>query len=151
VTSARADIVELSHYAWGRLWDRMVGLSDDEYSWEPAAGFTTLAWRLGHITDLLQEDRNGPWLGRPTPEVNRSGAPVSAAEALAALEAAYGTWRTVLEGTTDESLASPIGRVGGPYGTSTRRSFALHVLDELIHHGAEVALLRDLYQAKEVR
>ncbi|GAB3893362.1 DinB family protein [Kibdelosporangium lantanae] len=167
VTSERDDLVELSRYAWQRLRDRMAGLTDDEYFWEPVAGclsvrvtadgtyradpaepagFTTLAWRLSHIVDFLSEDRNGPWLGRPALPLNRSGAPGSADEALAALEAAYGTWRTVLEGT--ESLAEPIGALAGPYGTATRRAFALHVLDELIHHGAEAALLRDLYRAK---
>jgi hypothetical protein len=26
-------------------------------------------------------------------------------------------------------------------------SWVLHVLDEVIHHGAEIALLRDLYRA----
>jgi hypothetical protein len=30
---------------------------------------------------------------------------------------------------------------------ATRRSFVLHMLDELIHHGAEAALMRDLYAA----
>jgi hypothetical protein len=38
-------------------------------------------------------------------------------------------------------------RLGGAFADSTRRAFALHILDELIHHGAEVALLRDLYRA----
>lgn len=44
-------------------------------------------------------------------------------------------------------VAEPIGEIGGPFADSTRRAFALHILDELIHHGAEVALLRDLYRA----
>jgi uncharacterized damage-inducible protein DinB len=148
VTSARDDLVDLSRYAWQRLWDRMAGLTDSEYVWEPVGGLTALAWRLDHIVGFLSEDRNGPWPGQPARLLNRSGAPDSAAEALATLEAAYDTWRTVLEGTTDASLAEPMGRVAGPYGGSTRRSFVLHVLDELIHHGAEVALLRDLYRAK---
>ncbi|GAA3431286.1 hypothetical protein [Kutzneria kofuensis] len=37
------------------------------------------------------------------------------------------------------------GSRGGFYASDTRRSFVLHILDELIHHGAEAALLRDLY------
>jgi hypothetical protein len=107
--------------------------------------FTTLAWRLSHIADFLREERNGPWLGQPVPDLPaRDGDPGSAAEVLAALETSYGAWRTVLEGTTDESLAAPIGKLAGHYGGATRRSFALHVLDELIHHGAEAALPRSL-------
>lgn len=39
------------------------------------------------------------------------------------------------------------GKPAGRYGAASRRSFVLHVLDELIHHGAEAALLRDLYAA----
>ncbi len=34
---------------------------------------------------------------------------------------------------------------GGPYAESGTVDLALHVLDEVIHHGAEVGLLRDLY------
>ena len=33
----------------------------------------------------------------------------------------------------------------GPYAESSKADLALHVLDEVIHHGAEVGLLRDLY------
>lgn len=37
-------------------------------------------------------------------------------------------------------------RQSGPYAEGTRVSWVLHVLDEVIHHGAEVGLLRDLYR-----
>ncbi|MEY9906041.1 putative damage-inducible protein DinB [Catenulispora sp. MAP12-49] len=148
VGSTRDDLIELSQYSWQRLWDRMAGLTDEEYFWEPVADFSTLAWRLSHIADFLREERNGPWLGRPVPEVPaRGGDPSSAAQALAALQVSYDAWREVLDGTTEQSLAAPIGEPAGPYGTASRRSFVLHVLDELIHHGAEAALLRDLYRA----
>jgi hypothetical protein len=32
------------------------------------------------------------------------------------------------------SVGSPIGTAAGPYGQGTRRSFVLHIADELIHH-----------------
>jgi hypothetical protein len=173
VASTRDDLIELSQYSWQRLWDRMAGLTDEEYFWEPVADcltvrrtadgtfrsdgpqrpgepsrFATLAWRLSHIADFLREERNGPWLGQPVPEVSgRDGDPGSAAHALAALQISYDAWREVLDGTTEQSLAAPIGEPAGSYGTASRRSFVLHVLDELIHHGAEAALLRDLYRA----
>jgi len=47
----------------------------------------------------------------------------------------------------DRGLAEPVGDLAGHYGDASRNSFALHILDELIHHGAGVALLRDLYRA----
>jgi len=53
----------------------------------------------------------------------------------------------LLAATGDAVLAAPVGAPAGRYGDATRRSFALHIADELIHHTAEAALLRDLYGA----
>jgi hypothetical protein len=47
---------------------------------------------------------------------------------------------------TDAALWEPIGPLGGPFSESTRVAWVLHILDEVIHHGAEIALLRDLYR-----
>lgn len=128
MTAVRDDLVKLSDYAFGRLRDRLAGLTDAEYRWEPVpdcrtvravpggghrsdgpAGaddprqFTTLAWRLAHIAGLLCEQRNGPWLGQPARPHEDSGDPGIAAAALAALDGAYAEWRSVLERTTDDS------------------------------------------------
>ena len=54
-------------------------------------------------------------------------------------------WRAHLAALDDAALAAPVGCVGGPFAGSSRLAFALHVADEYIHHGAEAALLRDLY------
>jgi hypothetical protein len=172
MTSSREDLIELSSYVWQRFRRRMDGLTDAEYFWEPVPNcrtvrrrhdgtfrsdgpaapgetnlFTTLAWRLCHIADLLAEDRNAPWLGQDPLPGNDGGDAGSAAEVLGRLDQAYAHWHKLLIGVTEESLAEHIGRVGGLYEESTRRSFVLHILDELIHHGAEAALLRDLYAA----
>jgi hypothetical protein len=37
----------------------------------------------------------------------------------------------------------------GPYAESNTLDLALHVLDEVDHHGAEVGLLRDLYLRRD--
>jgi uncharacterized damage-inducible protein DinB len=174
MNSSRADLIELSSFAWQRFRRRMDGLTDEEYLWEPVAlcrtvrrqpdgtfrsdgpadrrddrQFTTLAWRLCHIVDLLREDRNGPWLGLPpsAPHRARAGDAGTSADVLASLDQAYAYWHDLLTSTTDESLQELIGPVGAMYEKDTRRSFAMHILDELIHHGAEAALLRDLYSA----
>jgi hypothetical protein len=94
---------------------------------------------------FLEQERNGPWLGRPVAPSAPHGAPGTAADALAALDRAYGAWSAVLAEVTEESLGQPIGAIAGRCGRGTRRSFVLHIVDELIHHGAEAALLRDLY------
>lgn len=171
------DLVELSDYAWARLRGRLDGLADEEYWWEPVPHcrtvrlmpdgiyrsdgtaqpgdlnlFTSLSWRLCHIADFLREERNGPWLGLPVPAMpTRIGDPGSAADVLVELDRSSGIWHGLLAATTEESLSMPIGPLAGHYGGATRRSFAPHVVDELIHHGAEAMLLRDLYAARPGR
>jgi uncharacterized damage-inducible protein DinB len=147
VTTERADLLDLARYAFGRLRDRLAGLTEEEYRWEPGPKVSTLAWRLRHIVDLLTEERNATWLGlapRPSP----AGTPVTAEDALEALDAAIAVWLDVLAAVPEQTWGDPIGPVGGPYADSSRRAFALHVLDELIHHGAEVGLVRDLWAAR---
>jgi hypothetical protein len=144
--SEKDDLAELGGYAFGRLRERLDGLTDAEYRWEPAPSVATIAWRLGHIADLLAEERNAVWLG--VPGGLGPGPATDATGALLALDAAFEVWTAVLSAVPEASLAEPIGPVGGPYADSTRRAFVLHVLDELIHHGAEVALIRDLWAAR---
>ena len=147
MTTERADLAELGRYAFGRLRDRLAGLTEEEYRWEPGPKVSTLAWRMGHIAGLLTEERNATWLGVP-PRPAPTGTPMTARDAVEALEAAFAAWSEVLDAVPEESLAEPIGPVAGAYADSTRRAFVLHVLDELIHHGAEVALVRDLWAAR---
>lgn len=47
---------------------------------------------------------------------------------------------------SDQSLSEKVGPVGGGYADRTRAAYVLHMLDEFIHHGAEIALLRDLWR-----
>ena len=148
MASARDDLIGLFDYVWQRLHERMAGLTDEEWAWLPTADERVgLRWRLDHIAEFLGEERDGPWLGLPA--TSQPAEPArSAAEALTALERGYTHWRGLLERTTDESLAEPIGAPAGRWGDSTRYSFALHIVDELIHHGAEAALFRDLYAGR---
>lgn len=147
MTRESADLVELGRYAYGRLRDRLSGLTEEEYRWEPGPGVSTLAWRVGHIAFLLSEERNAAWLGvdaSPAPV----GPPMTARDVGGALDAAFAVWTQVLDGVPEETLSEPIGPVGGAFAEDSRRAFVLHILDELIHHGAEVALVRDLWAAR---
>lgn len=121
---------------------------------EPARP-TTIAWRLWHLIDMYGEDRAPRWLDVPPqgPAVgldDPSGAPppITADEALATLERAHDRWDAHLALVTEEQLAQPIGPVGRSYGGQARTAYVLHMLDEFIHHGAEIALLRDLWAAQ---
>jgi hypothetical protein len=140
------DLVALSDHAWQRLRNRMAGLMDAELRWRPAPGDQdiSLEWRLKHIATLLAEDRNAVWLDQ-TPPTTQLPEARDAVQTLELLDAAYAVWHKLLTSCTDELLDQPIGPRAGFYANDTRRSFVLHILDELIHHGAEAALLRDLY------
>jgi hypothetical protein len=167
------ELLQLSREAWPRLRRRLDGLGDDEYLWAPAPGawsvrpdaegvwrpdfsvlppdpapMTTIAWRLWHITDILAQERNATWLGLEPVVADDLTAEPTAAEALIRLERAYGIWEQYLTAVDAAEWWQPIGPVGGRWAAWTRVAFALHELDELIHHGAEVALLRDLYRAQ---
>lgn len=169
------DLLSLSDFVWQRTRSRLHGLSDEEYFWEPVPGswtirdrgdttfyadggrpapdpapFTTLAWRIAHLTDCYGADRNGRFLGVPLEPVvlDPDGARCATAEtALTLLERAHTRWRRHLIGVRADSIEGRLGPIAGPYADGTLASFVLHMLDEFIHHGAELALLRDLYAA----
>jgi hypothetical protein len=117
------------------------------------APFTTIAWRLWHLIDMYGEDRAPRWLdvppqGTPIGLDDPEGAPpATAAEAVALLERAHDRWEAHLALADDECLAQPVGSVAGPeYADRSRAAYVLHMLDEFVHHGAEVAQLRDLWR-----
>lgn len=144
--TATADVAGLLEYATTRLQDRMAGLTDHEWEWQPVAGDArvTIRWRLDHLAETLGDDRNREWLGEePTgaPPI----APAASADAAVAAVVDAGTRFTALVRGLDAEGAAPIGPVAGPYADDSRLSFVLHVVDELVHHAAEAALLRDLY------
>jgi hypothetical protein len=175
----KTDVITLSDYVWHRLHDRVRGLTDDEYLWEPVAGadyltvravgdgtfradndgrpqfpppdpapLTTIAWRLAHVITLLSSDRNGTWLGLDTqPDAEVPPNAGSASDAIIDLARSYTVFRRYLGLVPPAALSELMGPIAGPYADATRLGFVLHQLDELVHHGAEIALLRDLYRA----
>jgi DinB superfamily len=169
----RDEFLGLSDYVWQRLADRLVGLTDAEYLWEPVSGcwnirpgpaglweldfirpepdpkpVTTIAWRLAHLTTDI---RFRPWLGlEPRSERAQATVPLTAQTAVAAVLATMAERHEDLLEMTEVALWEPIGAIGGVFAESTRVAWVLHILDEVIHHGAEIALLRDLFCAKYV-
>lgn len=175
MTSASAHglfVSSFEYYAL-RTTDRLAGLSDDEYFWEPAPGcwsvrhgddgwtadwqwpapepapVTTIGWRLVHICSFLQEHglRAVAFEGGKADWRPPSVIPPSAADALAALDIAIAKWKHDLAAVTEERLWEPMGPEAGQYGADPVAGFVEHIHDEFIHHAAEVALLRDLYGA----
>jgi hypothetical protein len=63
------------------------------------------------------------------------------------MDRAWNTFSDCYHGLDGEAMARELGASFGPCAESNRADLLLHVADELIHHGAEIALLRDLYAA----
>jgi hypothetical protein len=157
---------------WARLLDRIDGLSDHEYLWEPVPGcwtvrpgddgrwtldgaggggpapdpvpITTIAWRIGHLGGMavggFATMRFDAQMTKVAEEI-----PGTAREVNAFLEANYGAWRDALSSLDEAGWNAPLGPSWGEYEDDNTFDLALHVLDEVVHHGAEVGLMRDLY------
>ena len=111
---------------------------------------TTIAWRMHHLTEML--------LGRADwtvgahafleEEMVVSG---DAASGLAALGHAVDAWRAALVAADDAALDT-VGHSTYPDGGDAEEPFlgiVWWVNQEVLHHGAEIALLRDLYGATQ--
>ncbi|MGW6281758.1 DinB family protein [Kribbella sp. NPDC055071] len=173
MTTLSQNLLDLSDFAWQRLRGRVEDMTDEEYLWEPFNGswsirktdagfasdgawiapepapFTTLAWRITHIVDMLQGERTATWFGhQPAADDGTPPVPGTADEARAALDHAYDVWRRRLASLSQDDLDRPMGPIAGMWSESDGTSFALHILDELIHHGAEVGAVRDFYRGE---
>lgn len=122
-----------------------------EYEWPPPTTnppVTTIAWRLGHLITGVIGQRNATQFGGPPAHPQSFTYPITAAAALDQLDSAYAIW---IKGVRDLGLAGlsrPCGPAEGPYADHPFPSLVLHINREVIHHGAEITLLRDLYRTK---
>jgi len=110
---------------------------------------TTIAWRLDHLTEMiaLRADHTIGTHSLTRDEHRPTG---DAAEAIAAFHRATGSWRDAIASADDEAL-DQVGRCTYPHGSDAEEAFVdviWWVNQELIHHGAEISLLRDLYRAQ---
>ena len=166
-------MIKTFDFVWERLIGRLAGLTDDEYLWEPVPGcwslrleatgrgrldgsggggpppdpvpVTTIAWRLGHLGGLCLGGFADRRFGDGTLDPRRLDFPVHADEAGGFLNVHFHAWRNGLAGLTAAEWGAPLGGSWGPYAEADTVDLALHVLDEVVHHAAEVGVLRDLY------
>lgn len=108
------------------------------------APVTTIAWRMAHLLVGIFGDRNARHFGGPPTNYRDYTYPGTAAEALARLDEGYATWIAGVRGLSDEALARACGEEP-PFTERPMAELVLHINREIIHHGAEIALLRDLY------
>lgn len=108
------------------------------------APFTTIAWRLGHVVVGVLAARNATHFGAPSASYESWEYAGSAAAALAQLDAQLDIWLAGVRGLDAAGLREPAGPEE-PFPEAPMADLVLHVHRELIHHLAEVCLLRDLY------
>lgn len=160
-------LAEQLEFHWtGQLRPRLNGLTDDEYFWEPVANcwtvhrdgaidfaypppqpepVTTIGWRLAHVIVGVLAMRSHSHFDGPPADYQSWPYATDAATALAQLDDAYDDWMAGVKGLDDAALARPVGPAEGPYADAPMTALVLHINREVIHHGAEIALLRDLY------
>lgn len=156
-----------------QLRARLDGLSDDEYFWEPVpdawnvrragsgamtidfafpqpepAPVTTIAWRLAHVIVGVLAMRSASHFGRAAVDYGSFPYAADAATALAQLDEEYARWLAGVESLGEDGLARPCGEAEGSYAELPLAALVLHINREMIHHLAEVCLLRDLYPRK---
>lgn len=122
-----------------------------DYAWpEPdPAPVTTIAWRLAHIIVGVFGMRNAAHFGGPPADYQTFEYAGTAEQALRQLDDCYAGWIKGVRGLAAAGLTQPCGPAEGPYADSPLAELVLHINREVIHHGAETALLRDLYLRKD--
>ena len=107
------------------------------------APVTTIAWRLGHLILGVFADRNARHFGGQPIDYDSYNYPGTAAAALIALDEEYVRWIDGVCSLSPEALTQACGEPG--FEGNTLAGLVLHIHREVIHHGAEISLLRDLY------
>jgi hypothetical protein len=120
-------------------------LIDWAYPEPTPAPFTTIAWRLGHVIVGVLGMRNAAHFGREPVDYATFSYAATAAGALAQLNREVNVWLDGVRRLGEEGLDRPCGPTEGPFAAAPIATLVLHIHRELIHHLAEVSLLRDLY------
>jgi hypothetical protein len=105
---------------------------------------TTIAWRLAHVIVGVFAARNAAHFGEPPADYRTWQYAPTAAGALRQLDDAHDAWVKGVSGLDAEALAKPCGPAE-PFPDAPLGGLVLHINREVIHHCAEIALLRDLY------
>jgi hypothetical protein len=169
----RHPVVDSFDYVWEQLRTRLDGITAAELAWEPVAHtwavrpdadgiaradrhepevrpgpVPTINWRLWHMTVECLDSYSQGLFGHTFASVDGVRWHLEPDPARADLERAY-------RGFVDECMdcdlgqwAEPIGASFGPWHAHNLYDLVEHAQHEIAHHGAEVALLRDLYRER---
>jgi hypothetical protein len=118
---------------------------------------TTIAWRMVHIGVGCFAIRASTFFGDGSVPDDAdmfdsrhlpADLPGTATEGLAFLDHWYQRWHDGIAGLDDEALSKPLGPKGNEYADDSMAGLILHLSREVMHHGGEICLLRDLYRAR---
>jgi hypothetical protein len=109
---------------------------------------TTIAWRLGHVIVGVLGARASAHFGGPPMDYMTWAYAASADEALEQLDSVHRRWVDGVRSLGADGLARPCGPAEGPWAGHPMATLVLHIHREVLHHGAEISLLRDLYRAR---
>jgi hypothetical protein len=164
-----AAVFQAFDYGYGEVRRQVQGLTDHEYFWEPVPDcwtvksvdgrlvadfipraepppFTTVAWRMWHIAVDCFDSYSQRAFGTSGSGLAEDTFVDTAAEAVEVLERSVDHFIDAMKG--HEDLWQPVGPAFGPFAEASHVDLILHTYRELVHHGAEIAMMRDLYRLR---
>lgn len=114
------------------------------------APITTIAWRLAHVVVGVFGMRNASHFGGPPMDYGSFEYAATAEQALRQLDEGHDRWIAGVRALGEEGLSRPCGPAEGPFEEYPMAALVLHIHREVLHHGAELCLLRDLYRDRPV-
>jgi hypothetical protein len=126
-----------------------MALGSGDFTWDfgetGTEPVTTIAWRLAHLTVGFAE-MTGTHFGGPPTRAATFDYAGTAEQALRQLDHAHDEWVVGVRGLGDTGLAAPQGPTVPPeFADAPMARLVLYTSVEIVHHGAEICLLRDLY------
>lgn len=110
---------------------------------------TTIAWRLAHLIVGVLGMRVAAHFDGPAVNYQSFSYAGRAGQAIDQLDRAYATWIEGVRGLGADGLARPCGSAEPSFPEASMGALVLHIHREVIHHGAEISLLRDLNRHRQ--
>lgn len=161
----RLDGLTDEEYRWlpapTRPWDLVDDADGTARYVDPPANATvvpSIAWRLMHIAVGCFHIRASAFFGDGSvpddatmfdPRHLPATVPGTADAAIAFLDDRHRWWTDGLAALSPAELAAPLGPRGAYFAESPMSDLVLHINREVMHHGGEICLLRDLYAATD--
>ncbi|MEU4241183.1 DinB family protein [Actinoplanes sp. NPDC026619] len=137
---------------WSVRPDGRGGFTYDGYQQNPSpAPFTTIAWRIVHAGTAMST-RTSTFFGNDDSDADMfdrrhwpAAIPGTAADGVRFIETCYREWHDHIAAMDEEVMSRPLGPKGAFFAKDSMAALIVHVNREVMHHGGEIGVLRDLY------